>query len=286
MLTIHYFLTAPPQVPAGNTDLRNYAALWQSVEVWKKFLDLLFSIIPQMLWALGILLLTRLAINVMTRTMRRVLNRTEPTLRKFLIQAAEILTMVVGVVAALNAVGIQATSLVAVVGAAGLAIGLAWQNTLSHFAAGVMLISLRPFEVGDYIEGAGVAGVVDAIGIFSTTLLTADHIKITVPNAQLFNGTLKNTTAMKTRRVDIDVNIGERPIAATISHLLVLVESHPLVFSKPHPTAVVTSIASGTVLSVRPWCASQDYEQVKSQVQLIIKEALQDEPEPEKSSNI
>ncbi len=286
MITIYSILTATPELPAGNTDLGRYANVLQALEVWKKFLDLLFSIIPQLLWALGILLLTRVAINIMTRTMRRVLNRTEPTLRKFLIQAAEILTMIVGGVAALNAVGIQATSLVAVVGAAGLAIGLAWQNTLSHFAAGVMLISLRPFEVGDYIEGAGVAGVVDAIGIFSTTLLTADHIKITVPNGQLFNGTLKNTTAMGTRRVDIDVNIGERPIAATISHLLVLVESHPLVLSEPYPTAVVTSIASGTVLSLRPWCTSKDYEQVKSQVQLIIKEALQSEPEPQKEGNI
>lgn len=286
MITLYFFLNCLIQVPAGNTDLRNYVNVLQAVEVWKKFLDLLFSIIPQLLWALGIVLLTRLAVNIISRSMRRVLNRTEPTLRKFVIQAAEILTMVVGGVAALNAVGIQATSLVAVVGAAGLAIGLAWQNTLSHFAAGVMLISLRPFEVGDYIEGGGVAGVVDAIGIFSTTLLTADHVKITVPNAQLFNGTLKNTTAMRTRRVDIDVNIGERPISATISHLLVLVESHPLVFSEPPPTAVVTSIASGTLLSVRPWCASKDYEQVKSQVQLIIKEALQDEPEPQKKDII
>src|SRR6476469_3647846 len=123
-------------------------ALELAQEFSKKFVELGFKSVPQLLWARGILLITRFAIGFAGRVTRRALSRTEATLRKFLVQAAEITILVVGVVATLNQLGIQTTSVVAVVGAAGLAIGLAWQNTLSHFAAGVMLISLRPFEVG------------------------------------------------------------------------------------------------------------------------------------------
>ncbi len=187
-------------------------ALAVAQEFSKKFVELGFKIVPQVLWAIGILLITRFAINFAGRVTRRAPSRTEATLRKFLVQAAEITILVVGVVAALSQLGIQTTSVVAVVGAAGLAIGLAWQNTLSHFAAGVMLISLRPFEVGDAIEAGDVKGVVDSIGIFSTTVVTDDRIKIIVPNNQLFNGTLKNTTAMGTRRVDLKIDIGDPPI--------------------------------------------------------------------------
>lgn len=241
----------------------------------QNLVDLGFKIVPKLLWAIGILLLTRLAIGWIGKIVRRLLNRTEPTLRKFLAQGAEILTLVLGVIAALNALEIQTTTLVAVVGAAGLAIGLALQNTLSHFAAGIMLISFRPFEVGDFIEGAGVAGIVDSIGIFSTTLLTPDNVKITVPNSNLFSGTLKNKTAMGTRRVDLEIEIGDRPIEPTIIHLLALVQPHPLVLNEPKITCHVASIsATGTVLYLRPWCAAEAYEQVRSEVQQLVKEAL------------
>ena len=245
------------------------------LELSKKFIELAFKVFPQLLWALGILLLTRWAINLVGSITRKAFKYTEPTLRKFLIQAAEILTLVIGVVAFLNTLGIQATSVVAVIGAAGLAISLALQNTLSHFAAGIMLISLRPFEVGDFIESAGVSGIVDSIGIFSTTLITPDHVKITVPNGNLFSGTLKNTTAMSTRRVDLEIDIGDRPIEPTIALLLSVVEPHPLVLKDPKPTCHVTSISDkSTVLYLRPWCQSTVYEQVRSEVQQKVKEAL------------
>lgn len=225
-------------------------------------------------------MLTRLAINLVGRLTRKALKRAEPTLRKFLIQAAEILTLVVGVVAFLNTLGIQATSVVAVIGAAGLAISLALQNTLSHFAAGIMLVSLRPFEVGDFIEGTGFAGVVDTIGIFSTTLVTPDNAKITVPNGNLFSGILKNTTALGTRRVDLEIDIEERPIEPTIALFLSIVQPHSLVLKEPKTTCSVVSIsAKSTILYLRPWCAAKDYEQVRSQVQRLVKEALSNQPD-------
>ena len=250
-------------------------ALAGAQEFSKKFVELGFKIVPQLLWAIGILLITRFAIDLAGRVTRRALSRTEPTLRKFLVQAAEIAILIVGVVAALSQLGIQTTSVVAVVGAAGLAIGLAWQNTLSHFAAGVMLISLRPFEVGDAIEAADVKGVVDSIGIFSTTVVTDDRIKIIVPNNQLFNGTLKNTTAMGTRRVDLKIDIGDRPIRPTMADLLEIANSHPLVLENPSPTCLVAEITpDSTIVYLRPWCASVAYEQVRSQVQEHVKEAM------------
>ncbi|MDX2243738.1 MAG: mechanosensitive ion channel family protein [Leptolyngbyaceae cyanobacterium bins.302] len=232
---------------------------------------------PRIVWAILILLLTRFAIGVSRQVSRRFLNPVEPTIRKFFIQTAEFLTLIVGLVAALNILGIQTTTLVAILGAAGLAVGLALQSSLSHFAAGVMLVSFRPFEVGDFIEGAGVAGVVDSIGIFSTTVITTDNVKIVVPNNNLFTGTLRNTTAMGTRRVDLEVNIGDRAIEPTITHLLSLVQPHPLVLSHPKTTChVATLTPEATILYLRPWCSTEAYEQVKSEVQQIIKEALKE----------
>jgi small conductance mechanosensitive channel len=244
----------------------------------KNLIDLGFQFGTKVLSALVIVLCTRYAIDIVARVTRRAFNPFEPTLRKFLIQASEILTLVVGIVAFLSALGIQASSLVAVVGAAGLAVGLALQNTLSHFAAGVMLLNQRPFEVGDFIEGpSGVKGVVDAIGIFSTTVVTPDNVKITVPNSNLFSGVLKNTTAMKTRRVDLRIDIGDRPIEPSIILLLSLVQPHPLVLDYPKTTCHVASISSkGTVLYLRPWCRAQVYEQVQSEVLQLVQETLHD----------
>lgn len=245
--------------------------------VWRNQVDLAFKVGTNLLWAIGILLITRLSINIVGRLAGRALNRTEATLRKFLVQAAEFLTLVVGLVAVLNKLGIETASVVAVVGAAGLAIGLALQGTLSHFAAGVMLISLRPFEVGDFIEGASVAGVVDGIGIFSTTLVTRDNVMITVPNGQLFSGTLKNNSALGTRRVDLEIDIGDRPIEATITLFLSLVQSHPLILDEPRPTCHVLSIPpAGTILYLRPWCRAETYDHVRAEVQQLVREALKE----------
>jgi small conductance mechanosensitive channel len=273
-------LIAQTNIP--QLDAEQFKTLQVAIEFWKKLVELGFEIIPQILWAIGILVIARFASRMAGRLTRKALGRTEPTLRKFLIQAAEIIVFIIGAVAALNKLGIQTASLVAVVGAVSLAISLAWRNTLSHFAAGVMLISLRPFEVGDLIETGGVAGIVDNIGIFSTTLVTPDHVKITIPNSQLFNGTLKNTTAMGTRRIDIDVNIGDRAISPTIAQLLAVVSSHPLVLDEPAPTCVVTAISKDdTILSLRPWCAALAYEQVRSQIQQRVKESLDATKTPE-----
>ncbi|MBD2156583.1 mechanosensitive ion channel family protein [Leptolyngbya sp. FACHB-16] len=237
--------------------------------------DIAFQMLLKLLWAIGILILTRVGINVVGRTARRLLRQVEPTLRKFFIQALEFLTLLVGIIATLNSLGIQTTTLIAVLGAAGLAVGLALQNTLSHFAAGIMLVAFRPFEAGDTIEAAGVTGVVDCVGIFSTTILTPDHVKIIVPNNNLFSGTVKNLTAMGTRRVDLEIDIGDRPINSTIIHLLSLIQPHPLVLNDPKPTCHVASVSpEKTILYLRSWCAAEAYGQARSEIQQMVREAL------------
>lgn len=253
----------------------------------QNLIDLALKVAPKLIWALVILLLARWLSGLSRHILHRALKRTEPTIQKFLLQAVVILVWLVGIVAALRAVGIETTTLVAVVGAAGLAIGLALQSSLSHFAAGIMLVSFRPFEVGDTIEGAGVAGTVDSIGLFSTTIVSPDNVRITVPNSNLFSGTLKNQTIMGTRRVDLEIEIGERPIEHTITSLLSLVQPHPLVLNDPKTTCHVASINSttGTVLYLRPWCMAQCYGQVRSEVLQIVKEALAEESESKEVSD-
>ncbi|MBD2082422.1 mechanosensitive ion channel family protein [Leptolyngbya sp. FACHB-17] len=241
----------------------------------RNLINLALQVLPKLAWAIVILLFTRWTVNLIRPIGFRLLKYAEPTLQKFLIQVAGILVWMAGGVAALNAVGLQTTTIVAVIGAAGLAIGLALQNSLSHFAAGVMLVSFRPFEVGDAIEGAGVSGTVDNIGLFSTTIVAADNVRITVPNSNLFSGTLKNNTIMGTRRVDLHIDIGKRDIESTITHLLSLVQPHPLVLREPRPTCHVESITSeSTILYLRPWCAANHHEQVKSEILQLAKEAL------------
>lgn len=235
----------------------------------------------QVLKAIVILLLTRWIANVVRHIAFRLLKYTEPTLQKFLLQVTGIMVWVFGIVAALNSVGIQTTTVVAVIGAAGLAIGLALQNSLSHFAAGVLLVSFRPFEVGDFIEGATVMGTVDNIGLFSTTIVTSDNVRITVPNSNLFSSNLKNQTIMGTRRVDLLIDIGDRDIEPTITQFLSLIQNHPLILHEPKPVCHVDSITpTSTVLYLRPWCAASHYEQVKSEVLQIVKEALKDSSSP------
>lgn len=246
-------------------------------QLYEVFWGMAVWLLPRGLWAIAILILTRFAIGITRQLTRKFLQPVEPTLRKFFVQTVEVVTLIVGLIAALNVLGIQTTTLIAILGAAGLAIGLALQSSLSHFAAGVMLVTFRPFEVGDLIEGAGVAGVVESIGIFSTNIITPDNVKIVVPNNNLFTGTLRNLTTMGTRRVDLEVNIGDRAIEPTITHLLSLVQPHPLVLNDPKPTCnVLTVTADTTTLYLRPWCATEVYDQVKAEMQQIVKEALKE----------
>jgi len=165
------------------------------------------------------------------------------------------------VLAALAQVGIQTTSFIAVIGAAGLAVGLALQGSLANFAAGVLMLIFRPFKVGDYIEGAGVGGIVEEIHIFNTLLGTLDNKAIIVPNAKLTGDNITNYTMKEKRRVDLvfGVSYGEEieKVKRVIAGVL---ESDARILKDPSPTVAVLGIEGGSVtFAVRPWVRTEDY---------------------------
>ncbi len=252
-----------------------------NAEWMKPLLDIGANLAPKIFLAIVLLTVTRFVAQLAQNLSRKVLIKVEPTLQKFLLQVISIVIWVVGGIAALNLVGIETTTLVAIVGAAGLAVGLALQSSLSHLAAGIMLISFRPFEVGDSIEGGGVSGTVDGIGLFSTAIVTADNTRIIVPNNSLVSGTLKNFTVMGTRRVELKVDIADRPLKPTIQSLLQIVEHHPKVLTTPKPTSQLLSLTQGerTIVALRPWCQAEDYDAVKTDLFINIKEYLINSPD-------
>ena len=165
------------------------------------------------------------------------------------------------VVAALNKLGVDTTSLVALLGAAGLAIGLSLQDSLKNFAAGVMILVFRPFTAGHFVEAGGVAGIVETIGIFTTTIRSGDNKEIIVPNGNVYGGNIINYSAKDTRRVDMVFGIGyDAGITQAKELLEKIVTSHELVLADPEPVIAVSELADSSVNFVcRPWCNTADY---------------------------
>ena len=165
------------------------------------------------------------------------------------------------VIAALGELGIQTTSLLAVMGAAGLAIGLALKDSLSNFASGVMLIMLRPFKVGDVVEIAGSTGKVKEVKIFSTALSTPDNKEITIPNGQILNDVITNYTANKIRRVDMAIGVGyDDDLQKARQVMMDTITAHPMVLQDPAPAVVLTDLGDSSVnFAVRPWAKTEDY---------------------------
>ncbi len=179
----------------------------------------------------------------------------------FLSDIGHILIVVFVVIASLGQLGIQTTSLVAVLGAAGLAVGLALQGSLSNFASGVIIIALRPFKVGDFVEAGGVSGVIEGIQIFSTSMKTGDNKAIIIPNSAITGGTITNFSAKDTRRVDLVFGIGyndDIPMAKAI--LQRLVDEDERILKDPAPVIAVGELADNSVnIIVRPWTSTADY---------------------------
>lgn len=169
------------------------------------------------------------------------------------------------IIAALNQLGIQTTSFVAIIGAAGLAIGLALQGSLANFASGVMIIAFRPFKVGDFIEAGGVAGVVEGIQIFSTQMRTGDNKEIIIPNSNITGGNITNFSAKDTRRVDMVFGIGyDDDIKKAKDLLLELIDDDDRILKDPEALVAVSELADSSVnFVVRPWVNSADFWGVK-----------------------
>ena len=165
------------------------------------------------------------------------------------------------IIAALNQLGIQTTSFIAVIGAAGLAIGLALQGSLANFAAGVLMIIFRPFKAGDFIEGAGVAGVVEGVQIFATQLKTPDNKTIIVPNAKMMSDNITNYSAKDTRRVDMVIGVGYGDDLKKVREILEdILAKDDRILEDPAPTIGVLELGDNSVnFAVRPWVKTEDY---------------------------
>lgn len=242
--------------------------------------------IYQLLTVYGLKVLAALAIFVVGRWVakgvRKLVERmmtkgkVDPTLITFTSNMAYIGLLAFIVIAALGQLGIQTTSFIAILGAAGLAVGLALQGSLSNFAAGFLLIIFRPFKVGDLIEAAGVFGVVEAIQIFTTQLKTADNKTVIIPNAKLTDDNIVNWTVKGTRRVDMVFGIGyDDDIDKARSLMAEIIAEDSRILETPAPQISVSELADSSVnFVVRPWVKVEDYWGVHFDLTEKIKKAF------------
>jgi small conductance mechanosensitive channel len=217
--------------------------------------------------AVAIFIIGRWIAKLIRRIVRRVMEKAEvePIIIGFASSMAYIALLAFVVIAALGQLGIQTTSFIAILGAAGLAIGLALQGSLANFAAGFLMIVFRPFKVGDFIEGAGVAGVVQEIQIFTTTLKTPDNKTIIIPNAKLSGDNIINYSAQETRRVDMTVGVAYDADLAHVKNVLNdIISKDERIFADPAPKVAVAELADSSVnFVVRVWTKTADYWGVK-----------------------
>ncbi|MCC5812150.1 MAG: mechanosensitive ion channel [Ectothiorhodospiraceae bacterium] len=218
-------------------------------------LNLLAAIVIFLVGRWVALFVHRLVVKAMERA------KLEPILVKFLGNMIYALLLIFVVLAAISQVGIQTTSLIAVLGAAGLAVGLALQGSLANFAAGVLIIIFRPYRVGDYIEGGGVAGTIDEVQIFTTVLNTPDNRRVIVPNGQMMSGTITNYSSHPTRRVDLVASVSYDDDSDKVREVLRgIVDSDERVLKEPAPNIRMSAHGDSSVdWIVRPWVKAEDY---------------------------
>lgn len=199
----------------------------------------------------------------LTNALGKALAKTamEDTLERFLCNIAYAVLLAVVVIAAIGRLGVETTSLLAIFGAAGLAVGLALQGSLSNFAAGVLIVAFRPYKAGDFIEAGGVAGTVLEVQIFTTTLKSPDNKKIIVPNSQIMNDTITNYSALGTRRVDMVFGCGyDDDIDKAYEILQGIIDADDRILKDPAPAIALNELADSSVnFNVRPWVESSDY---------------------------
>lgn len=220
-----------------------------------------------LLAALAIFFIGRFVARLMIRGLRRIMRSREadPILESFVTNLAYWALLAFVIIAAITKLGVATASLIAVVGAAGLAVGLALQGSLANFAAGVLIVVFRPYRTGDWIEAAGISGTVLEVHILTTILKTADNKKIIVPNGQIMGSVITNYSANKTRRVDMVFGVGyDDDIDQVRQTLQELLDAEDRILADPAPQITVAELADSSVnFNVRPWVKTDDYWPVK-----------------------
>lgn len=223
------------------------------------------------------LFVARWAGRAVERAMTRVRGtRHDPMLRDFLVQVIRVVVIAVGLIAVLQRLGVQTTSIIAILGAASLAIGLALQGTLSNVAAGVMLLFLRPYKVGDVVQVGERAGTVQKLDLFTTRLIDANNMRITVPNSQVLGDIIINISGQRTRRIELPVGVDyDSDLEQVMQVLREAAAGHPNVLADPPTWAGVTAFLDSAIeVTLHAWVKSPNWWQTKADLGLMIKHAF------------
>lgn len=233
---------------------------------WSDLLEKIYTLLTlyglRVVSAIAIFVIGRWVAKGITRLIERLMvkRKVDETLVSFVSNLGYVALLAFVVIAALNKLGIQTASFIAVIGAAGLAIGLALQGSLSNFAAGILMIIFRPFKLGDYIEGAGVAGTVEAIQIFTTQLKTPDNKTVIIPNSKISSDNIVNYSTKGTRRIELVFGIGyDDDIDKARQIIMDIITNDERVLKDPEAVVVVSELADSSVnLTTRAWAKSAD----------------------------
>lgn len=250
-----------------------------------KFAEAGGDLAVNLVFALITLVVTFWAAGFLSRFAKRMTGRfrrhgpPDATLQSFVGSLTRYVVLTVGFVAVLQQLGVQATSIIAVLGAASIAIGLALQGTLSNVAAGVMILLFRPYRVGDTIEVAGRVGVVRLLDLFVTELATPDNVRVIIPNGKVFGDVIVNTSAHSTRRVDVVFRVDmKRPLDPVLDDLRAAVAADKRIQKEPAPAIEVTNMAEAWVeAALRIWVKNADYGAVRSDYYLRARRAVERE---------
>ncbi|MBT8078802.1 MAG: mechanosensitive ion channel [Gammaproteobacteria bacterium] len=213
--------------------------------------------------AVAIFVIGRIVARMITNAVRKMMQRqqVDRILESFVTNLIFWILMVFVVIAAIDRIGIQTTSLIAIMGAAGLAIGLALQGSLSNFASGVLIVVFRPYKVGDFVEAAGISGTIQQVQILTTVLKTGDNKKVIVPNSQIMGSIITNYSANDTRRIDMVFGVGyDDDIDKVRETIQRLVDADDRILKDPACQITVSALADSSVnFNVRPWVNTPDY---------------------------
>jgi small conductance mechanosensitive channel len=242
-----------------------------SIENYTKgFLKILIDYSPKLISAIVILFVGIYVIRLINRLVKKIMvkRNLDPTLSKFL---ADILIWVLRVllfVTVISKLGIETSSFVAILGAAGLAVGLSLQGSLSNFAGGMLIILFKPFRVGETIEAQGVIGTVSEIQIFVTKIISANNQTVFIPNGILSNGIITNFSVAGMRRMDLVFSLSyATDIKVAKDIVMEVMKNHPKVLKTPEPVVLVRDLTDSAIhLAIRPWSKNEDFGQVSSDI--------------------
>ncbi len=234
------------------------------------FIEILSSGTIKLLIALAIFIVGRWFAKRVKSTLKKVLDKqgVDGVLVGFLGTITYTIILIAAIIAAVDALGVPATSFMAILGAAGLAVGLALKDSLSNFASGVMLVLFRPFTKGDFVDAGGILGTVNKIDLVSTILTTPDNKQIIVPNSLMYTSAITNYSANSTRRVDLVIGVGygdDLKVAAEV--LKKVCKDNPKVLDDPAPSIFINNLGDSSVdFVVRPWAKTEDYWVVLAEI--------------------